>query len=92
MQHLNGTITRTRLGYFFMSVDRFGQLIANSIKRMQARHWILEDHRHLIAAQLAQPLFWHRHEVFTVKKHFATDIGISFVNKAHHGLRRNTFA
>ena len=51
--------------------DRLGDLITDPEHRVERRHRVLEDHRHLAAADLAELVLGHREQVAALEDRFA---------------------
>ena len=65
--HLDGLRPRLFGGHVLVQMDRFGNLIADRVNRIQGSHRVLKDHRDLLTAQLPHPLVVERHQVDSVE-------------------------
>ena len=80
-----------------VGLQRFADLKADGEARIERRHRLLEDHRHVLAGQPAPLVGRHRHEIGAVERHAVGGDGRGRRQKAHrrqhrHRLARTGFA
>src|SRR5258708_3760456 len=51
-----------------------GNLFTHCHRRIEAGHWILEDHADLTTADSAHTALWHIKEILTLEQHAATRV------------------
>jgi hypothetical protein len=91
-EHLDGAVARLRLGHVAVGADRLHELVADLVERVQRRQRVLEDHRDVVAAELAHVLLGHLEEVAAVEQDLAGDARVPRPREAHHGQRRDGLA
>jgi hypothetical protein len=92
VEHGDGLLAGVLLGHVLVDADGLHELLAHRVERVEARQRILEDHRHLLAAQLAHALVAHRDEVLALEDDLAGDVRGLAVVQAHDRLRRHALA
>ena len=75
-----------------MRVDHLGDLIADAIDGVQRAHRVLEDHRDLLAADVAQLVIVEPVEFAAAEADRAGDPGVGRPGEAGECLRGNAFA
>ena len=65
------SFTRFLFGKIGVQADALDHLFVNSHCRIQAAHWLLEDHAHLAAADFAHFFFAQFLQILAVKDYFA---------------------
>ena len=79
------------LGETGVNLQHLRDLVADLRDRVQRRHRLLKDHRHLGAAKVAEAGFGGLEGVFALKQRLAAG-GLQFLRqKAHHRLRGDGF-
>src|SRR5439155_18134740 len=72
--------------------NRFDDLVADPIERMEARGRVLEDHRELVATELLDLVRRHGDQLLSVEPDLAGDFGCLPVDQAHDRLRGDALA
>ena len=90
-QHVDGALARLLLRHVLVRADGLHDLLAHAVHRVERRHGLLEDHGHVVAAQLAVLAFGQRHQVLALELHRAAGHVPRLGQKAHdreagHGL------
>ena len=75
-----------------MRSNRLDDLVADPIERVQARHRILEDHCHLVAAKRLDVVVRHGNQLLPIEPDLAGDLGGLAVDEPHDGLRGDALA
>ncbi|MNT33597.1 hypothetical protein D3C72_1695330 [compost metagenome] len=75
-----------------MHGERLGDLLADREDRVEAGHRLLEDHRNVLAANLAHLLFRKSQQVAPAKHDLALDAARFFIEKPHDGKRGHALA
>ena len=75
-----------------MCPDHLGDLVADAVDRIQRAHRILEDHRDLLAADVAQLVVVESVELASAIVDRAGDPGVGRAGEPGQGLRGNAFA
>jgi hypothetical protein len=91
-QHLDGLRAGGGLAELAMDHRRFRELRADPVERVQARHRVLEDHRHLGPAEPAHAAVGHADELLAVDPHLAGHLGRLAVEQAHDRERGDALA
>jgi hypothetical protein len=73
-QHLDRTPTRDGLAHLVVHPVRLDDLLADRVERVQRRQRVLEDHRHLVAAQRPHVAFAHADEFPAFEPDLAGDL------------------
>src|SRR5262249_47310622 len=76
-EQFNGVPPGVPLGYLVVDPVRLHDLVADRIERVHRGQRILEDHRHLPAAQLAYVLPGRLDQLLPVQPHLAGDPGVT---------------
>ena len=63
--------------------------VADLVERVQRRQRVLEDHRDVVAADLAQLVVGRAQQVLAVEQHLAGDARVARAREAHHRQRRH---
>ena len=97
VEQLDGVLPRLLLAHVVVNPVGLDDLVADRVERVHRRQRILEDHRHLLAAQVAHPIAAGLHQILTVEPHLAGDVhGARRVQphdrQAGHALARARFA
>ena len=82
-----------RLGgaHIAMGADGFGDLVAHRPRRIEAGGWVLEDHRHFVAADLPQRIVAKPDDLAAVEQNAAADRGAGG-QQAHHRVGQRALA
>ena len=72
-QHFDGLFEHFCLAHLLMEAERFANLLSDGKDGVQAGHWLLENHRDVIAADAAHFALRLFHQVLTVVDDFAVD-------------------
>ena len=96
-QQVDGAFARLLLADLLVGADGFHDLVPNAVHRVERRHGLLEDHGHVVAAQLPVVLFGKPHQVLAFELHLARGHVPRLAQKAHdgqagHRLARTRFA
>src|SRR5665213_539724 len=75
-----------------MAQDGLDDLLADGEARIERGHWLLEDHRQPVAAQIAQGFVGHVKQVEPVEADRAFDLGRMFRQQTHDGERGHALA
>jgi hypothetical protein len=71
------TILCGSLGHVVVGADRLHELSADPVEGMQRGERVLEDHRDLPAAHVAQLLVGHRQQVAALEEHLPAEVGVA---------------
>ena len=74
LEQLHRAGARCRLRDVSMRVHRLGQLLADLVERMQRRQRVLEDHRDVVAADLAKLGVRERHQIAALEQDPPLDV------------------
>ena len=86
-----GALLRDRLAHLVVDAERLDDLVADRVERVHRGQRVLEDHRHLLAAQLAHLLALGADEFLPVEPDLAGDPRALRV-QAHDAQRRDRLA
>ena len=75
-----------------MAHQHLDDLLADRVARIERGHRLLEDHRHAVAAQVAQLAVRQIEQADAVEGHGAGHFGARLRQQAHHGERRHALA
>ena len=92
VEHVEHLLAGLLLAHLLVHEHSLGELGADSVERVQARHRILEDHRHRTAALVAHLVVAHRDEIAPLEPSVAGDHAEPPVNEAHDRLGRHALA
>src|SRR5919198_1544281 len=67
--------------------DGLDDLVADRVHRVQRRHRVLEDHRDLVPAHVAEPRLALVEEVLALVDHLALEAGVLVTREAEDGQR-----
>src|SRR6185312_14277389 len=70
-----------------MEAERFGDLLADGVDRIQRRHWILKDHRDVVAANLAHLSVRQLQKILAVEGDLSANNLPRRRNQSHDGKR-----
>ena len=76
-EQLDGAVPGLLLPHLLVGEDGLGDLVADAVHRMQAGKGILEDHRHVAAADMAQLVRLELQEVAALEEDLARDHGVA---------------
>src|SRR5581483_3697804 len=85
-------LARLLAGDVLMDQDRFLELPADRLDRVQRGHRVLEDHPDLRAADLPELRRAHAEHLLAVQLHRAPDLRRARVDEAHHGQKGDALA
>ena len=91
VQQVDGPLTASLLIAALMNFDRFHNLVADGIARIEAGHRILEDHRHFRPHQLTPLFFRDALQVAAIELQFVRHHPAGIVNQAHNRQRTDGF-
>ena len=92
VEHLLGPGQGGLLVQRLVDLDGLDQLLADLVERVQRAQRILEDHRHLLAAQLADAIVGRGDQLLAVEPDLAGDVRGLAVEQAHDGHARHALA
>ena len=92
LQHLDGLVARRLLGDVVVRAHRLHELRPDAVERVQRGERVLEDHRDLLAAHLAQLVLGQREQVAALEDHLAAERGVRGAGQAQHGEVRDALA
>ena len=92
VEHLDRALERVRLGDVEMRAHGLSDLAADAIHRVQARERILEDHRDVLAAHVAQLVRRRLEQVLALEQDLARDLRPLGVQQAEDGEVRDALA
>ena len=75
-----------------VDLDRLDDLCSNRVDGVQGRHRILEDHRHLVAADVLQLVLVHLQHVPALVEDLALEAGVLVLGQAEQRHRRDALA
>ena len=85
IEHVDRACERVLRGHVLMSLDRFCDLLAHLVQRMERRHWILEDHADLGTADAAELVGAELQQVLAAEQDLAGNVGGFPIEQAHEG-------
>ena len=91
VQQVDGPLAAGLLITALMDLNRFHNLVADGEARVEAGHWILEDHRHFRPHQLAPLFFRDALQIAAVKFQFVRHHPAGIVNQPHNRQRADGF-
>ena len=71
---------------------RFPELSTNRLNRVERRHRVLKNHRHLVATNLSQPRFGSSQEVLPFEDHGAGRLRVASLIQSHDRQARDALA
>ena len=75
-----------------MDLQRFPNLPTSAVHRIEGGHRILEDHRHLVAADLLQLLLAHLQDIAALVEHLSLEARVLVTSQAEQRHRRDALA
>ena len=91
-EHLRRARAARLLGDVVVRLDGLHELVADLVERMQRGERVLEDHRDLLAAHLAQLGVVHRQQVAPLEQHLAAERRVAGAGEPEHGEVRDALA
>ena len=88
-QELDGLFLRDAVRHVRVSEDSLGDLVADAVHRVKAREGILEDHRDVLAAQMAHVVGRERQDVASVEERLARHVRALAVVQPHQREARD---
>ena len=88
-QELDGLFLRDAVRNVRVSKDSLGDLVTDAVHRVKARKGILEDHRDVLAAQMAHVVGRERQDVASVEERLARQVRALAVVQPHQRQARD---
>ncbi len=91
LEQLDSAFPRGCLGHVAVGPNRLGQLLSHFVERMQRGQRILEDHRYVVAADLAQVPVRHLDQIVALEQHPSLDVRSLGARQAESRERGDAF-
>jgi hypothetical protein len=82
-EQVDGVLAGDLLAHVVVDPVRLDDLVAHRVVGMQRRQRVLEDHRHLAAAQLPHPVGTRGDQIFAVQPDLTGDLGLGPLVQSH---------